>query len=254
MEINLTLRAEILEYSLIIEKLVNDLLLMNLGIYEEKEKTKLFNNKGKLTFQNKIDLLHDISVLSKEENLEFELLMNIRNKFLHDVDCNSYQYLLSQFDNGIVNRFKKYLTDEKSIEDEDACKNACNMLFQKNINTIRKKHGEYKASQEKKYSYFKMQNEQIIYYVDFIDDLLNKVSFITENSELENPKVLNLGQKILHILEESVNKLNNESRILEFDEFFNSEENMQSILGIKSGLIDMPKWTEFKLGNINKSK
>lgn len=252
MDLNSNLRLEILEYSLFIENLINDLLLMNLGIYGEKEKTKLFNNKGKLTFQNKIDLLYDISVLSKDENGEFELLMNIRNKFLHDIDCNSYQYLLSQFDNGIVNRFKKYLDDEKSINDENACKNACYKLFQKNIETIKKKIAANKSSNEKKHKLFQLQNEQIIYYIDFIHDFLEKVSIATENSELENPKVAILGQEILNILEGIVSKLNSETKRFDYEEFFNSDENMKSLFGIKRGLTDIPKWCEFKLGNGNK--
>ena len=63
-QLNIEVRSRILEYSLVIENLINDLLLMNLGVYNEKEKTRLFSNKGKLTFQNKIDLLFDIEVLS----------------------------------------------------------------------------------------------------------------------------------------------------------------------------------------------
>lgn len=253
MDLNSNLRLEILEYSLFIENLINDLLLTNLEIYGEKEKTRLFNNKGKLTFQNKIDLLFDISVLSKDENGEFELLMNIRNKFLHDIDCNSYQYLLSQFDNGIVNRFKKYLDDGKSINDEKACKTACYKLFQKNIETIKKKIVANKSSIEKKYKLFQFQNDQIIYYIDFIHDFLEKVSIAAENSKLENPKVAILGEEILNILEGIVSKLNSETKKFDYEEFFNSDENIKSLFGTKRGLTDIPKWSEFKLGNDNKS-
>lgn len=201
MNINIELRAEVLEYSLFIEKLINNLLLMNLGIYDDKEKTKLFSNKGKLTFQNKIDLLYDILVFSKDENSEFELLMNIRNKFLHDLDCNSFQVLLSQFDKGIVNRFKKYLDDEKSIKNEDACKKACYKLFQKNIKTINE------ALKSKKSELIQLQNEQLLFYLDSIQDLIDKISKATENSELENPKVAMLGAEIMRILKEAINKL-----------------------------------------------
>lgn len=251
MNLNSNLRLEILEYSLFIENLINDLLLMNLGIYGEKEKTRLFNNKGKLTFQTKIDLLYDISVLSKDENGEFELLMNIRNKFLHDIDCNSYQYLLSQFDNGIVNRFKKYLDDEKLVNEEKACKKACYKLFQKNIETIKKKIRANKSSNEIKYKFFQLQNEQIIYYIDSIHDFLEKVSIATENSELENPKVAILGQEILNILEGTVSKLNSETKIFNYKEFFNSDENIKSLFGVKRTVTDIPQWSEFKLGNDN---
>lgn len=251
MDINIELRAEVLEYSLFIESLINDLLLMNLGIYDDKEKTKLFSNKGKLTFQNKIDLLYDISVLSKDENLEFELLMNIRNKFLHDLECNSFQALFSQLDKGIVNRFKKYLDDEKLISNENACENACNKLFKKNMETIKHKIKANKVIKENTHKFYKLHNEQIIFYIDAIHDLLEKVSIATENSELENPKVAILGEKILQVLADAVNKLNTDSKKVDFEDFFNSKENMKSLLGIKSGLNDLPKWTDFRLSNSN---
>lgn len=249
MDINIILSTDILEYSLCIEKLINELLLLNLGIYDEKERTRLFSNKGKLTFQNKIDLLYDIEVLSKDENSEFELLMNIRNKFLHDLECNSFQVLFRQLDRGIVNRFKKYLDNEQLISNEGACKKACNKLFKKNMGTIKQKIKAFTTIKENTHKFYKLHNEQIIFYIDAIHDLLEKVSIATENSELENPKVAILGEKILQILEEAVRKLNTESKKVDFEDFFNSNENMKSLFGIKSGLNDLPKWTDFRLSN-----
>lgn len=254
-QLNIEVRSRILEYSLFIEGSINDLLLLNLGIYNEKEKTRLFSNKGKLTFQNKIDLLFDIEVLSKEENSEFELLMNIRNKFLHDLECNSFNILFNEKikDNGLQNRFKKFLEEGQSISDEEACKKACYSLFQKNIDTIKKKNSENIKSIENKNKLFQVQNEQIIYYIDFIQELLNKVSIATENAELENPKVAILGEYILKILEESVQKLNSESRTNIYEEFFNSNENIKAAFGIKGELTELPKWDDFNLKNNHKS-
>ena len=225
---------------------------MNLGIYDEKEKTRLFSNKGKLTFQNKIDLLFDIEVLSKVENSEFELLMNIRNKFLHDIDCSSFQILLSQFDNGIVNRFKKFLEEGQTISDEEACKKACYKLFQKNLDTIRKKIRVNRKSIEIKNKLFQAQNEQLIFYIDFVCDVLSKVSIATENAELENPKVAVYGEEIIQILQESYQKLNNQSNSKEYEELLKNNENIKALFGIKGELKELPNWDEFKLENKNK--
>lgn len=246
-QLNIEVRSKVLKYSLILERLINDLLLLNLRIYYEKNKTRLFSNKGKLTFQNKIDLLFDIEVLSKEENSEFELLMTIRNKFMHDIECDSFQTLLYQLDKGIVNRFKKFLGEGKSISDEEDCKKACYSLFQKNIDTIKRKNSENKKAIERKYKLFQVQNEQIIYYTDFISDLLNKISITTENSEVENLKGAILGEKILKILEESVLKLNRDTHKDIYEEFFNADENLKMVFGVNGGLKDLPKWNEFKI-------
>jgi len=136
-QLNIELRSRILEYSLFIEDSINDLLLLNLGLFSDKRKTKLFSNKGKISFQNKVDLLNDIGVLSKEENSDFELLMIIRNKFMHDIECDSFHTLFNQLDNGIVNRFKRFLEDGQQTSNEEACRSACYRLFQKNLKTIK---------------------------------------------------------------------------------------------------------------------
>jgi hypothetical protein len=255
-QLNIELRSRILEYSLFIENSINDLLLLNLGLFSDKRKTKLFSNKGKISFQNKVDLLDDIGVLSKEENLDFELLMIVRNKFMHDIECDSFHTLLNQLDNGIVNRFKKFLEEGQSISDEEACKKASYKLYQKNIETIKNKISANKAAIDKKYGFFQIQNEQKIFYIDFIHDLLNEVSIATENAELENPKVAILGKELLQVLEKSVQKLNIQSEIEKknHEEFFNSDDNIKSIFGIKREPKNWPKWEDFKLSNIIKPK
>ncbi|MEO7315495.1 MAG: hypothetical protein ABIW47_09930 [Ginsengibacter sp.] len=253
-QLNIELRSRILEYSLLIEVFINDLLLLNLGIYDENIKTRLFSNKGKISFQNKIDLLYDIEVLSKEENSEFELLMIVRNKFMHDIECDSFHTFLNQLDNGIVNRFKRFLEEGQSISDEEACRKASYRLFQKNIETIKNKIKLNKVAKNKKYELLQVQNERIIYYIDFIKDLMDKVSIAAENSELENPKVAILGMELLQILEESVRKLNSETKANIYEEIFNTDDSIKAIFGIKGDLKDWPKWEDYKLPNIIKPK
>lgn len=45
MDINIKLRSEILEYSLNIEESINELLLLNLGVYDNGVGTRLFSEK-----------------------------------------------------------------------------------------------------------------------------------------------------------------------------------------------------------------
>ena len=236
-DLNMEIRADILEYSLYIETLINNLLLLNLGIFDGKESTKLFSNKGKLTFQNKIDLLFDIEVLSKDQNLEFVLFMNIRNKFLHDLECNSFQVFLSKLDSGLVTRFKTFLENEELICNENACEIACNNLFKKNIVTIKNKI----KAQEKILKFHQLSNNNISLYLEFIRDLIENISITIENSELENPKVVNLGLKIMQVLEGDWNKFNEERKKFDFKEFHNSDEIMKSVFRVKSRLFDLPK-------------
>ena len=88
-DINLELRSEILEASLNLENAVNELIVALLVI--EKQKRKAISNKsGNLTFKNKIDLLFDLDILDSEEHQKLLLLIELRNQFLHNLECNSF--------------------------------------------------------------------------------------------------------------------------------------------------------------------
>lgn len=85
----LELRKEILEIALNIENMISELLILYLNI--EKEERKAISNKNScLTFKNKIDLLFDLDVLTKTEHGNLLLLMEFRNQFLHNYQCNSF--------------------------------------------------------------------------------------------------------------------------------------------------------------------
>lgn len=233
MDLNLNLRIEILEYSLILENVINDLLLLNLGIFDGGKETRLFGNKASISFKNKIDLLYDINVINKEENSELELLMIFRNKFLHDINCNSFLRAIDQLDNGIKNRFKIFLNEEENLSDESAYRIACSRLFLKNISTIKNKVKEYELKMEDRHKLFQSQNNQIIKYIDVIFDLVNDIYLIIENSELEDEKVRNLSEEINLKLESVLHKLNSEDEIkVELENFLGSPEKFKNFFGI----------------------
>lgn len=194
--INLKLRSEILEYSLNIENSINFLLLTYLGILE-KSSTKLFGSKVGLSFKNKIDLLFDIDVLSKEEHSNLELFMNFRNKFIHDINSNSFLSIIEKFDNGIKNCFKKHFEINANINEEEACRKAYFNLFMNNLEVIKKKL-------EKKQSRIKYNRELLTTHLEkhirmldlsfnFVDDLLK----ILELLDLTNPEVRKVSEIIM---------------------------------------------------------
>jgi hypothetical protein len=205
METNIQLRSEVLEYSLNVEDLINRLLLFNLGIYIDKEMTKSFGNKSPISFKNKIDLLYDIDVLTKEEYLALDLQMVFRNKFLHDVNCNSFLNILKLLDNGLKNRFKVYFKDVKMIDNEDACRAAYLNLYLKNIAAIKTK-AEYKQIQtEEKNETLQLFIKQVANYQDLLFDLITDLFLILESSELEDPKIKALSVEISEKLEVAFN-------------------------------------------------
>ena len=132
--VNLELRSKILFCALNIENVINNLLVKHLLIID-KTKTKNFANRPGISFQSKIDLLFDIEVISKEELLTIELLMIFRNKFLHDIKYNSYTLVLNDLDNGIRNRFFKFLRDEK-FKSENEYDTAFSNLYNKIVGYV----------------------------------------------------------------------------------------------------------------------
>ena len=199
MEINLKLRSKILEYSLNMEESINDLLLFNLGMYDKGAGTRLFSGKNGLTFKNKIDLLSDLNILTKEENYDFELLMIFRNKFLHDINCNSFGQVFKISDNSLKNKFKKYLSKDEDIENEDDCLNAVTNLFLKNVKTLRVKlQGKHRELDEKA-EILEINRKHTLFQIDLFFDLINEIYLNFDNSALEKEEVRQLVENISKI-------------------------------------------------------
>ena len=189
--INLKIRSQVLEFSLQIESFINGLLLSYLGI-SDKERTKNFGTKAGISFKSKIDLLYDINVLTKDEHFDLELLMIFRNKFLHDLESNSFSYILSKLDNGIVNKFKKFINSESSIQNELEYEKAYSNLFWHNMKIIREKLRERRKSIEKRGKFLEGFYDSFLELSSMSSDFAQQVCLILENSEITNKKTLSL--------------------------------------------------------------
>ncbi len=193
--INLETRTNILRYSLDIESHINALLLGHLGI-TEKQKTKNFGNKAGISFKSKIDLLFDIEVLNIEEHKDLELLMNFRNKFLHDIDSTSFTYILKNIDSGIKNRFLKFMeTDTTPVEKDYEL--ACNYLYLHNLKVISKKHKERIDSITNRTNYLTSLYDSYISLNELSADFAKEVMFSVGNSHLENVVILSAFEPII---------------------------------------------------------
>lgn len=184
--INLETRTKVLEYSLNLESHINSLLLGHLEILD-KTRTKNFGNKAGISFKSKIDLLYDINVIDIEEHKNLELLMNLRNKFLHDIECNSFTKLLEGIDNGIKNRFKNFV--EKKEESEASYEKACSNLYNHNLDVISEKYSKRRTSLEGRIEYQNSVYDIILLLNDLSSDLVQDILLIIEKSTLENPTI-----------------------------------------------------------------
>jgi hypothetical protein len=231
MDLNLDKRTKVLEYALHLEESINLLLLLCLGIHDNA-KTKLFGNKAGISFQSKIDLLFDIDILDKEEHQGLELQMNFRNKFLHDIKFNSFILVLSYFDNGIRNRFKKYLLDGGDITDEESCNEAYQNLCLSNLKVILKKI-DLKENDANDTMDILLIPEKI--FNGFMDSFLNLCDSIfqqIENVDLDNAKAPELAIKIISTCNIHKNKLLESEIIKSHKEYYLRLSNLDKMRNI----------------------
>ena len=192
---NLKMRTIVLEYSLKIESHINTLLLGHLAIFD-KEKTKNFGNKAGISFKSKIDLLFDIEVLDKLEHQNLELQMNFRNKFLHDIESDSFTHVLEKFDSGIKNRFIKFSESGKA-ENEAEYELAFENLFWNNMKVISKKYTDRRESITNRTNYLTALYDSQMSLSSLASSFAEEISLIVENSELETPEINALFDPII---------------------------------------------------------
>jgi hypothetical protein len=214
-DINLRLRSEILECSLQIEKEVNNLILLLLGIYTDNKNTRLFGNRQGIPFKSKIDLLYDLQVLTKEENSDFELLMIFRNKFLHDIDCESFECVLGQLDKGIINRFKVYFEEDQDVKDEKACLLAFKMLFIKNLKVISKKLESKKRLIDGKAELLEILKNQELFQIKLLFNFISEMYLLFDETDLSDKQIQNLVLGISSICKKYVDKCTKDDDIIE---------------------------------------
>lgn len=106
---NIQLRGKILEKALILEELSSHIIKLILRIVWDETKT-LGNKSTSLSFKNKVDLLFDLQDISKDEYNYLLKLMEVRNQFSHNIECNlwedfqrinpkTYQFITKKFPN-----------------------------------------------------------------------------------------------------------------------------------------------------------
>ncbi|WP_103070842.1 hypothetical protein [Aquimarina sediminis] len=228
------LRTEILEISLKTEESINSLLLVYLRI-DDKSRTKLFGKKAGISFKSKIDLLYDINVLSKEEHQNIELLMNFRNKFLHDISCDTFINTLTHFDNGIKNRFSKFLSEGETLDQEESCRTAFGKLYINNAKIIGEKFKQKRLQVENNSDTIQsllITNERV-FEISF--KLLDSIMKELEESELENPKIRVLSDKISEICQEYGKKFSSDEELQKLKDklqaTFENKDRLTNLLG-----------------------
>lgn len=113
------LRLYIIEHSLHIETLTSEAIGSLLGVDYKESKSFGFGSSS-LSFNQKVQIIQDIKGLDSEMAKKLTCLMNIRNKFAHIQEVDSFEKLFEIAKNGnqIRNQLEKYSLEDKNDNDE----------------------------------------------------------------------------------------------------------------------------------------
>jgi hypothetical protein len=229
---NIELRGEVLEKALILEDAVNQLVLLYLGIKKENRRA-IGHKSGTLTYKNILDLLYDIDVLENQEYSALLLLMEIRNQFMHNRACNSFEKAVELLGPDKRKRLVKF--DRIGADKlEDQYNNAYLCLAGDTLGIIMKKLEKKEKDIEEKSAYLKKLVTFAPQYSDFIYDKLNG---ITEKYTVSGEDLINEGEfernqlKVLFHLDLTKLKIELVQKFEEFTaDLFDSNEEMAARL------------------------
>lgn len=188
---NLQLRTEILDIALNLEQNVDSLLLAILLIENPKRKA-ISNRSGNLSFRNKLDLLFDLYVLNSNEHRMLLLLMEFRNQFLHNIECNSFAAAVQLLGNDKKKRLLKFDNLESNSDKEFQYQNAYRNLHLESMKIILEKIKDHKTEIDERHKTLTKLLEGNIFLLDKYFDLADKVIKLCEENVSANPEVIKL--------------------------------------------------------------
>jgi hypothetical protein len=156
-------RKEVLINALILEEKSSIFLAELLGI--DLSDSKILNGSSSISFNQKIMLLIEVGALNTNDKSKFIKFMECRNKFMHNINVNTYEKCFPVKSDGYNYLVNNY-TPPDNTDLETKLKNAFNLLtddvlnlMDGIINVIDKKiHEEF----DKNYTLYQLKYEELI--------------------------------------------------------------------------------------------
>ncbi len=127
------IRKEVLRNALILEKKASIFIAELLRI--DLDKSKILNGTGSIDFNKKIYLLVEIGALKEDSKSKFIAFMECRNKFMHDININTFEKCFPLNEKGTNYLLKNYVQSE-NLDIETKLKNAFTQLTDDVLNSI----------------------------------------------------------------------------------------------------------------------
>jgi hypothetical protein len=111
----LTPRHRVIDIAVQLEFNISNYLKVKLDIRNDDSRS--FDKGSSLSFQQKLNLILDLDVLTKDEVLKFELFGQIRNKFAHKVEIETFADCIDS-DKHLRNKLVKLYSPEKEVSQD----------------------------------------------------------------------------------------------------------------------------------------
>lgn len=196
------IKLKVLHYSLALERLASFALCAVLDIENIKLSKSLGNTSESLSFNQKVNLLIDYGAVEKEEKKILDSAMRVRNQFMHNIECITYQDVFNHL-NGEEGKLRKiYKELFKNADNEINLEECVNRVFTDSMKIV----GTVKGSLEAKFielgrndvtkKLLKTYQNNI---KDKFDDLFNEIlsnSFEQRDNEILYKRILKLYEDI----------------------------------------------------------
>ncbi|HXD93882.1 MAG TPA: hypothetical protein VNX01_11770 [Bacteroidia bacterium] len=205
-DLNIPLRTGVLDKALNLEHTVNLILLQYMSI-ESEERKAITNKNSSLSFKNKIDLLFDLEVFSKDEYKLFLLLMEYRNQFLHNIDCSSFTYAASVLGIDKEKSLLKFDKETTEKDNESRYKNAFLNLYGEIIKIALEKIRQRKQIIEDKSKLLTNLSNKTIYFMDALQDMMTKLFDLYEPKYSDTEEIVKLKTQIFQTIGCEIEKI-----------------------------------------------
>lgn len=209
--LNLPLRTEVLEFALRVEQNINSILLLYLSIDSEERKAITYKS-GNLSFKNKIDLLFDLEILSKEEYKLFLVIMEFRNQFLHNADCISFSKAVSLLGIDKQKALLKFDNEEGVREMELRYRRSYGNMYKRSLEITLEKIQERKKHLLTKTETLKVAMENTVFLIDSFFNIFDQLFKKYEPELTDSKEVIKLKSEFLLQIHIEIEKVVNSSQ------------------------------------------
>lgn len=204
-EINLELRSEILDMSLTLESSINQLITVYLNIEHPNPKA-IGNKSNSLSFKNKLDLLNDLEIISKEDYLKLLLIMEFRNQFLHNIDCTSFIKAVDLLGSDKGKQLLKFDDLDFEAEQEYRYNNAYKGLFVNCLDIILNKFDKRREMYAAKREMFTDMSNFWEYLLDVDDEIITEVIIMCMPHNGDDTKLANFKSRVFAFINDGLEK------------------------------------------------